>query len=247
MYLLYADERAGQQRERQMDVGSLFVPDFEPPVAVHPTLRSFDYPAVLSELLAAFFSLAGDPRLDAAPPQHRAVRFVVVSLVSVQLPWPKARSASPARAHIGDGIHRRFQHFAVRNVRSRQHQAQRRSLRVYNRVPVRALLATVGRIRTSGFTAPFFVSGAGTVAESQEARDQSIFLVASSLSSMTACNASRLPVPQPAPASHSRAAVHLGGQVLPRQPSQQNEHDASEDRAVIYPGSSALRLGRMQR
>jgi len=53
-------------------------------------------------------------------------------------------------------------------------------------------------------------------------------------------HAGLLPVPQPPPAAHARAALHLDRQPLPRDARAQNEQDASQSSSVLQGRTTAL-------
>ncbi len=195
MQLLQTNERAGNLQEGQVDVGVPLVSDFEPLVAVEPALRLLHSPAMPTETLTAFHSAPGNAGDDVSLLQRHSAAGKVVALVSVHLLRPEPRLASPARAHLGHSIDDCFEHFAVMDVCSRKHHAERRSSAVYDDMALASKLTAVGGARSDSFlSAPFLLaSGAATDDESIEARLHSIRRAASSLSSITACSSCHTP------------------------------------------------------
>jgi hypothetical protein len=99
------------------------------------------------------------------------------------LPRPSARSENR-----GDGINHSLQHLRIVDVCRRMSDRQRDTLAVDSKVALRARFAPVRRIG-----AGFFPPGAGTVPESSEACDQSIWSANPSRSSRTRWRSSHTP------------------------------------------------------
>ena len=153
-----------------MNIPSALIADFEPPKAVHPTMRPFSHPAVASQALRRFNLPARNARRNAPLPQGLALRRRVLGLIGLQLGRPRTRPpAGPfARLHR---IHGRFHHLPIRAVGCREGNGQRDPLPIDHTMALRARFAAIRRIRP-GFWAP---RGAGTLAESIAARPQSIW------------------------------------------------------------------------
>src|SRR5919198_5706249 len=177
-----------------MNIVPLLVTDPQPPIAVQPGQGLLDVPAMPPQSLAAFDALPCDPRGDPALAQGLAAELVVVALVRMQLLRSAARSARLPVAHRRDRVHRGFQQFTVVPVGPRQHGGQGGALAVYDEMMLRTLLAPVRRVRAHRCRpdrhAPFGACGAGTLAESKLARDQSIWSASARRSSSTACSSS---------------------------------------------------------
>jgi hypothetical protein len=152
-----------------MDIGATFITDDEATELIEPGEASFDHPAMASEFGFAFDVAACDARGDSAVTQFTPVDRIVVALVGVKL----ARSLSRAPTRSADGgnaVDQRDQARAVVDVGRRELDGERDTLSIHGKMPLRAGLAAIGRVRT-GVLAPFF---AGTLAASTEARSQSM-------------------------------------------------------------------------
>ena len=146
-------------------------------MSIQPRQRSFYHPAMATEFLARLDPSPCNPRSDAPIPQCLSATWIVVPFVGVQLgrslSWPSSRPPNWL-----NGINGCFQHLGVVNIGCRLGYGERDSFSVDHKVALRARFAAIRRIR-SGFSAP---PGAGTLAESSEARDQSIWSVSPSRS-----------------------------------------------------------------
>ena len=200
-----------------------------------------DDPTVATQALAAVDAAPGNAGSDAAGFAFLAAALVIVSLVSVQLARTPVAVASVCRYGCGNGIQRRCQHPAVMLVSRISQDAKRRIVRIDNKMPFDARSATirwVGPVATPPLAAANVLSSA--------ARPQSIC--------PTACRRSNkypvqrrpyprlVPVAQPPPAAHARAAAYFGWKHLPRQARPSHEQDAGQRRPVRQAGTSALRL-----
>src|SRR5207248_926865 len=120
-----------------------------------------------------------------------------IPLVGVQLLRSAAGPAWLPVAHRRDRVHHGFQQLAIVPVGPGEHRRQRRALAVYDEVMLRPLLAPVRRVGPHRLgpdgRAPFGAWGAGTMAESTLARDQSIWSASAKRSRSTACNSSQTP------------------------------------------------------
>jgi hypothetical protein len=153
-----------------MDVWPSLVSHFEPTKSIQPRKSALHYPAVATESLTRLNPSTCDTRDDAASSQCLPTAREVVSLVCVQLVWPLPRP-SPGPTNRRDGIYRCFQQHRVMHIGPRLRHCEGNSFSVDHKVALRARFATIRRVR-AGFRAP---PGAGTLAESNDARDQSIW------------------------------------------------------------------------
>ena len=152
-----------------MDFSQSLISDFQPAVAIQPTVRPLHYPTMPPQPLRRLNAFAGDAWLDAAPPQCSSFLPRVIGFVSVQLRRAFARPPAGAldRADRIDGL---FHHSDVVHVCRRDSHGQRDPLALDHQMAFRALFAAIRRI-LPGERAPFC---AGTADESRDARDQSI-------------------------------------------------------------------------
>src|SRR5215212_718778 len=153
-----------------MDVVSALVAHLQTPVAVQPRKCSLDHPSVSTQPLAGLDTAPGDARGDTPLPERFAASREVVSFVGMQLlralAWPATRLSDRR-----DGVHDLLQDLRVMDVGSGVSHCERDSVPVDHNVALRALFALIRRIR-SGLLTP---RGAATLAESKEARSQSIW------------------------------------------------------------------------
>jgi hypothetical protein len=174
-----------------MDVQSPLVADSEPSEVAEPSQSSLHHPTVLAQLLAALDPSSGNTRSDASLSECRPVRLRVVSLVGVQLARSSARSTSSFRAALDgrNSIDHHLQGLGVVNVSSSASHRKGNSASTDHKMALRAWFALIRRRRPDGL-APFL---ARIVAESKDARDQSISPSACSRSSKTLCSFSHTP------------------------------------------------------
>ncbi len=156
-----------------MDVGTSLVAHLEPSKLIEPGERTLDHPADTSEPLAAVLAAPGNARDDVSQTQGAATNRVIVAFVSVHLLGTKARRPGSASVDQRDSIDDCEKAFAVVNVGPREKNRQRGSSGIYRKMAFRALFASIRRIWPGFLVAPFLASGAGTEAESTQARDQS--------------------------------------------------------------------------
>jgi hypothetical protein len=143
-----ADESTPEIEERLMDVDSPLVAYLQPPEAVDPRERPFDYPpTMLPQLLAGLDAASGDTRGYAPLSECDTATREVVSLVSMQLLWTLSRSATRALDGLYS-VHGFFQDLGVVDVGSRVDHRERDASPVRNKVALRALFALVRWIRT---------------------------------------------------------------------------------------------------
>ncbi len=174
-----------------MNVQSPLVADSQPPEVVEPCQGALHHPAVLAQFLAALYPSPSYTRSDAPLSERRPVRLRVVSFVGVQLARPSSRSASSLRASLDgrNGIDHHLQRLCVVNVGSGTPYREGNSASADHKMALRAWFALIRRIRAD-CVPPFL---ARILAESKDARDQSISPSAWSLSSKTLCSFSHTP------------------------------------------------------
>ncbi len=161
-----------------MDVRPSLVPHPQPPEPAQPRQCPFHHPAMPAQPFRRLPSPAGDPTLNAAPPQISPALGEVVPLVRVQLRGPLSPLASGA-TDARDGRDYRLEALAVVDVGRRERDREGDAPAVDHQVALRARLAAVRRIRPGRFT-PLF---AGALALSRLARLQSIWSASPSRSS----------------------------------------------------------------
>ena len=177
-----------------VDLHVTLVADGQPPEVVQPGQRTLHYPSMPSQPLTALYPTSRDTRCDASLSQVVSAPSVVVPFVSVQLHWSTSSAPSSSTQPLRlfdrlDGIYNLDKHLAVMHVSSRTHYREWNSLSVDHKMALRARFSFIRRIR-AGACAPFL---AGTLAESTEARVQSILPASPSLSSKSWCNFSHTP------------------------------------------------------
>ncbi len=163
-----------------MDIWPSLISNLEPTEPIEPRESALHHPAVATEALTRLDPPTCDARDDAASPQRLSTAREIISLIRVQFVWPLPR-ASPRPPNRRDGIYCCLQQHRVVHIGSRLSHSKRNALAVDHKVALRARFATIRRVR-AGFRAP---PGAGTLAESNEARDQSIWSASPRRSSST--------------------------------------------------------------
>jgi hypothetical protein len=153
-----------------MDVWSSLISHCEPTKSIQPRKSALHHPAVATEPFTRLNPPTRDAGNDATSPQCLPTAGEVVSLVRVQLGRSLPRP-SPGLPNRHDGIYRCFQQHRVVHIGPRLHHCEGNSFSVDHQVALRSRFAPIRRVR-AGFRAP---PGAGTLAESSEARDQSIW------------------------------------------------------------------------
>src|SRR5919199_5246198 len=144
-----------------MNVVAPLIADAQPPVAVEPSARALDHPAVAPQPLARLDAFARDPRRDATPAQLGPQRGGVIRLVGVQLLRALARAAPAAALDRLDGVDGFEQHAGVVHVGPAHDDRERDAFALDHKVALRARFAAIRRIR-AGLRPPF---GAGTAKE----------------------------------------------------------------------------------
>jgi hypothetical protein len=181
-------------QESLMDLNLTLIANRKPPEVVQPGQCALDYPAVPAKSLTALYPLSGYARCDPSLSQGFPTLLVVVSLVSVQLhrslsPAPSASTKTCLLLDRLDSIHYFHKHGAIVNVGSGTDYRKRDPLSVDHKMALCARFASIRR-RRPGCSAPFL---AGTLAESTDARVQSILPASPNLSSSIWCNFSHTP------------------------------------------------------
>lgn len=152
-----------------MNVGSSLVANGQAAVLGQPRERPLNYPAMPTEPVVALDPFPSDPALDAPPPEELPAAGDVIALIGMDflrsLPPPSTRGADR-----WDGRDQPLEEHRVMPVCPTQEGGEGNPSSVDHNMALRARFAFIRWIRAS-FIAPFF---AGTLAESSEARDQSI-------------------------------------------------------------------------
>ncbi len=195
-----------------MDVVCSIIAKLQMPVLMHPTLRSFNYPAVHTQSAAMLRPSFCQDRSRSPGSELPAMRFRVIAAIALDSIEAMARPAAFA-ANPGNGIHQRQQLCDVVTIRSGQLEGHHRpSLAIHQQMMLRAQFAPIYWIWACFFPPCI----ARTEAESTMARDQSILSAALSLSKSTWCSRIHTPatfqsrsrrqqvIPQPQPISFGR-------------------------------------------
>src|SRR3712207_5137628 len=177
--------------ERFVDVVPPLVAYRQPAVARKPRQRAFHHPPVPSQPLTRVDPAPGDARLYAPPSQSLPAAGGVVALVGMQLLGALARPAGTTTRPLDrlDGVHRLLKDLRVVDVCGAEHYRERDAPSVRNNVALRARFAFIRRIGP-GLLAPLL---ADTLAESKEARSQSIRSASPRRSKSTRCSSPHTP------------------------------------------------------
>src|SRR5512147_99523 len=241
-----ADERSGNEREGEMDVGPALVADGQAAKASEPGQRALNHPPVATQALAAFNASASDARGAGSPAQGSAATAIVVGFIAVQLGRSPARPPG-ALADRWHGIDQRLQVQTVMAVGRAQADGQGDAGAIGEDVALGARPTTIRRV-WADLVAPVL---AGMAALSSAARLPSMALAIPSRSRqhpVQSCpHAGLLPVPETPPTGHARPAAHLERQAFPRDAGPQHEHDAGQGTAIVQARPTALRLRRFRR
>src|SRR5215213_10403678 len=175
--------------KRLMDIVSALVANREPAVLRKPGKCALHNPPVSSQLLAALYALSCYTALYPTFPQSPFALLVIVSFVGMQLLGTLPRP-SPTRTLDGlYGVDELLKDHRVVGIGGGEDRGERDPFSVRNKVALRALLSLIRRIR-SGFCAPLL---AGMLAESTQARSQSIWSASPRRLSKTRCSLSHTP------------------------------------------------------
>lgn len=171
-----------------MNIEPSLVTNSQSPEVVEPSKGTLHDPTVLAKLLTTLDPTSSDTRSDPSLSERSAIGFRVVPFVSVHLVRLSPRSA-PSSLDMRNGINQHLQRLCVRNISARASYREGNSRSADHKMALRAWFALIRRIRPDCL-APFL---ARTVAESSEARDQSISPISFSLLSNVRCNFSHTP------------------------------------------------------
>lgn len=163
-----------------MDVGPSLIANLQPPISVQPRMGPLHDPSIATQSLRTVDAPSGNSRTNPSPAQRLPLGCRIVGFVRMQLLRSLARptlGASDGLYSIDGGFH----HLDVMDMGSRERHRQRDSVSVDHKMALRARFAAILRIRPGRFAPP----GAGTVAESMQARDQSILSASPSRSRST--------------------------------------------------------------
>lgn len=151
-----------------MDVCSPLVAHLQPPEAAQPGQRALDHPAIAPQPLAGLDALARQTGRDATNSARPPTLGIIIPFVAMQFARPSAWS-SAAAPNRRDGIQRGFKHLAIIHIGCRDDDGQWEAIPFDHQMALRARFAAIRRVGSACFAPP----GAGTLAESSEARDQS--------------------------------------------------------------------------
>lgn len=151
-----------------MDVGSPLIAHLQPPEPAQPGQRALDHPAIAAQVLTGLDALARQTRHDASAATSSATLGIVIPLIGMQLLGSLAW-ASASAPNRRDRIQRGFEHLAVIDIGCRDDHGQGEAASLDHKMALRSRFAPIRWIRPGLFAPP----GAGTLAESSEARDQS--------------------------------------------------------------------------
>lgn len=171
-----------------MDVITSLVANPEPPEAVDPGEGSFTDPSMATEAFLGLDATSSDPCCDASLAQSHPTASEVVALVRMQLERTLAWSTSGSLDR-SDGIYHLLEHHAVVDICRRVPDRERDAVPVDHNMALRARFAAIRWIR-AGLGPP---PGAGTLAESSDARDQSIWSAVPNRSRRARCRPSQTP------------------------------------------------------
>jgi hypothetical protein len=167
-----------------------FVAGHQSSELAQPSERALNHPSVLAQLFAALHVAPGYPRSDTSLPQCSPASWVIVPFVGMQLERATpARSSTVVFPDRFDSIHYIGEGIGVVHVGGCADYRERNSFGVDHKMALRTRFALICGVRPA--TLPPFL--AATLAESTEARDQSILPPSPSLSNSTWCNFSHTP------------------------------------------------------
>ena len=178
-------------QKSHMAVEPSLIANGQPSVVIEPSKCSFYDPPVSAQPLCAFHPASGYSWSNTSLSYSTPAPLEVVPLVSMQLarPLPSSSAKKPRLLDGLDGINYISKSIAIVDVSRCADYCKWNSLSVHNYVALGARFTFVRRIWPCTF-APFL---ARTVAESTEARDQSILPASPSLSKRTWCSFCQTP------------------------------------------------------
>lgn len=171
-----------------MDVGSTFIADPHTAIALQPGQGSLHYPAVFAQVHTRIDPTTPQSMEDAAIGQFLTMPVAIVAFVPMEF----LRSVSQASIRTRqdrNGIHQLQQHGNVTHIGGCMPDYERYAFPFDHKMALRARFSAIRWIR-AGFFAP---PGAGTLPESMEALDQSIWSARDSRSRKVRWSASHTP------------------------------------------------------
>jgi len=171
-----------------MDVGPALIADGQPAEASQPGQGALDDPAVTTQALAGVDALTSDADTDVPPPQRLAAARIVVPLICMQFGGSLAPLSGRGLGRR-DGVDQRLKDDRVMAVGAAQERGKRDPGSVDHNMALRARFSPIRWIRAGEF-APLL---AGMLAESREARLQSIRSASPRRSSKVWCSRSQTP------------------------------------------------------
>lgn len=189
-----------------MNIFPTFISDTQTAITVQPGECAFHHPAMLSQTNSFVDPAATQSMDNASISQSLAMPIAVVAFIPMQFFGPVSAFSIWAR-QLGNGIHHLQKHGDVTDIGSGVPDYERDSFSFDHNMALRARFSAIRWIRPGFFAPP----GAGTLPESIEALDQSIWSARErrsknarwSLSHTPACCQSRrrrqqvMPLPQP--------------------------------------------------
>ena len=195
-----------------MDLGESLIADSQTMEIMEPSMRTFDYPSILSESAAVLSAALGEYRFNTPFAQSASVCFGVVSAVSIDDLGFLQRAAANA-TDDWNRVDQRQQLCDVMAIGAGQNNRERHPVCVSSDMVLRAGSRTIYRVRPSFWPAPI----ARTEDESTTTRDKSICPAARNSESSSSCNRSHTPTscqsrkrrqqvtPEPQPISAGRS------------------------------------------
>jgi hypothetical protein len=172
-----------------MDIVSPLIANRQPTVLRKPRQRALHNPPMPSQFLRTLHTLSGYAPLDAPFSQSLRALFVVVGFVGVHLIGALSRSASGTLNRL-DRVQKLLEnHRIVDIIGGSADHTERDARPLDHNMALRARLCLICRVR-SGSLSPLL---AGTLAESREARSQSICFASPRRSKRTRCSFSHTP------------------------------------------------------
>ena len=171
-----------------MDIVSALVADRKSAVLRKPCQRALHNPPMPSQFLRTLHTLSGYAPLDAPFSQSLGALFVVVGFVGVHLIRALPRSASRTLYRL-DRVQKLLENHRIVDIGGSADHTERDARPLDHNMALRARLSLICRIR-SGSLSPLL---AGTLAESREARSQSICFASPRRSKRTRCSFSHTP------------------------------------------------------
>ena len=169
-----------------MNVVSLLVANREPAVLGKPSQCALHHPPVSPQFLGTLHSFSGYATFDAPFSQSSCTLFVVIGFVGMQLLGTLPRSSGTATSSLDgfNGIQKILENHRVVHVGPTCHYRERDTFAVDHNMALRSRFSFIRWIRT-GSCSPLF---AETLAESKEARSQSICSTSPRRSRRTRCS-----------------------------------------------------------